>query len=244
MSGGGQGRLVGGWAGGCPPPPAPVPCGARPGSGPQALPVGPGRESGQRKCPWQNATTRGSSCPRGQHSPCLGSASTFGWVPQPGPQTSVPCCPLFPTGPALGLPPTEPYSFIQLRTRELLEHPKAPLGHGGRSSKQTCLVPWSAHSLTFNGSPVPSRMRRIPKHALEAVNSWCELPSLDSSPIPALQSSGPAAQSMCHAHAQALLRASAHAIPSTGRTIPSPLPHPTSTLLSGGLLIPSTGYKL
>lgn len=46
-----------------------VPYGARPGSGPQALPAGPGREPRQRKCPWQDATTQESPCTHSQHSP-------------------------------------------------------------------------------------------------------------------------------------------------------------------------------
>lgn len=66
VSGGGQGRLAGGWAGGWPPG-----CPMAPGQGrggPQALPVGPGREPGQRKRPWQDATTQGSSCTHSCHS--------------------------------------------------------------------------------------------------------------------------------------------------------------------------------
>lgn len=38
-----------------------VPYGARPGSGPQALPARPGREPRQRKCPRQDAATQESS---------------------------------------------------------------------------------------------------------------------------------------------------------------------------------------
>lgn len=100
------------------------------------------------------------------------------------------------------------------------------------------------HLAHFNSSPVPLGRGESPsthsKLATPGVNSplWIPAPSQHSSHLDQLPK-------VC---AMLMLTPSFEplpsALPSTSHTIPSPLPHSTFTLLSGGLPVPSMGYKL
>lgn len=160
-----------------------MPYGARPGSGPQALLTGPGRELGQRKCPWQDATPRGSSCAHGQCSPALGlTAPLAGW-PKPGPRallSPLPHCPV--CGQALGFaPPLHPLFMPSSSNYGAPRMSRVHSRHWGWSSKQTHPAP---RSFTRPPSKVPStfRIRQTPKRAPNAVNCESELPSRDACP--------------------------------------------------------------
>lgn len=133
-----------------------MPYGARPGSGPQAPLTGPGRELGQRKCPWQDATTRGSSCAHGQCCPALGlTAPLAGW-PKPGPQallSPLPHCPV--CGQALGFAPPSPLSsFPQAVIRGLLGYPGSTQGTGVGAANRP-ILPQGASLAHLRRSPNP-----------------------------------------------------------------------------------------
>ena len=137
-----------------------VPCGARPGSGPQALLAGPGTELGQRKCPWQDATTRGSSCAHGQCSPVLGLMVPLAGWPKPGPRAPAPYRPLFPTAPSAAkplalLPPSTLSSFPQAVIKGLLGCPGSTQGTGVGAANRP-ILPQGASLTHFPRSPVPS----------------------------------------------------------------------------------------
>lgn len=147
VSGGGQGRLADGWAGGWPPG-----CPMAPGQGwaPRLFQLDLTGNLGREKCPWQDATTRGSLLlSQPTLPPVLGLTTPLAGWPKPGPRASAPYCPFFPRGQARGLPPTAPFIHSFDSSRSSWDVPGTGVGAAERS-----VLP---HRAFIHSPPISSR---------------------------------------------------------------------------------------